>query len=76
MILLINRIFNCYNRDIILAVKVMHCYKKKFGVVRKGSKKETIFHYYNGNLVKDMHCYEEKLRTVDAFQGDRSVVIT
>lgn len=76
MVLLINRIFNCYNRDIILAVKVMHCYKKKFGVVRKGSKKETIFHYYNGNLVKDMHCYEEKLRTVDAFQCDWNVVIT
>lgn len=54
----------------------MHCYEKKFGVVRKGSKKETIFHYYNGNLVKDMHCYEEKLGIVDAFQGDRSVVIT
>lgn len=53
----------------------MHCYEKKFGV-RKGSKKETIFHYYNGNLVKDMHCYEEKLGIVDAFQGDRSVVIT
>lgn len=54
----------------------MHCYEGKLGVVKKGSKKETRFHYYNGNLVKDMHCYEGKLEVGDAFKSDRNVVIT
>lgn len=41
-----------------------------------GSKMETRFHYYNGNLVKDMHCQEEIQEVVDALQGDKNVVIT
>lgn len=33
----------------------MHCYEGKLGVVKKGSKKETRFHYYNGNLASKRH---------------------
>lgn len=52
-------------------------YEKKLGVVEKmGSKMETTYHYFEGNLVKDMHCQEEKLEVVDALQGDKNVVIT
>lgn len=41
-----------------------------------GSKMETTYHYFDGNLVKDMHCQGEKLEVVDALQGDKNVVIT
>lgn len=41
-----------------------------------GSKMETTYHYFDGNLVKDMHCQEEIQEVVDALQGDKNVVIT